>query len=212
MAGPHGLDPLLPVRFTQAQRVALAEAVPDLAARLKLREWNQRTVLFTRNELQDINQKAATAVRRAVLKTHRKTLRQVINRASQALEQVQGTGAHPCMGKLFQFKITLLSIQPPVWRRIHTKDCTLDRLHEHIQLVMGWTNFHLPLDQHCLTRIHVYGQPQVLSLSTYLQRRPVLPDYRLATHPQEPESRVSHRIPAYPALEPPWHDSWDSRP
>ena len=42
-----------------------------------------------------------------------------------------------------QFKITLKEIEPPIWRRIQTKDCTLDKLHEHIQTAMGWTNSHL---------------------------------------------------------------------
>ena len=45
--------------------------------------------------------------------------------------------------RVFQFKITLQGIAPPIWRRIQTKDCTLDKLHEHIQTAMGWTNSHL---------------------------------------------------------------------
>ncbi len=44
---------------------------------------------------------------------------------------------------LHQFKITLLESNPPVWRRIQVQDCTLDKLHEHIQTAMGWTNSHL---------------------------------------------------------------------
>lgn len=44
---------------------------------------------------------------------------------------------------VFQFKITLLGIQPPIWRRVQVEDCTLDKLHEHIQTSMGWTNSHL---------------------------------------------------------------------
>ncbi len=44
---------------------------------------------------------------------------------------------------LYQFKITLEEIQPPIWRRIQVKNCTLDKLHEHIQTAMGWTNSHL---------------------------------------------------------------------
>lgn len=46
-------------------------------------------------------------------------------------------------GTIFQFRITLKGIKPPIWRRIQTKDCTLDKLHEHIQTAMGWTNSHL---------------------------------------------------------------------
>jgi hypothetical protein len=44
---------------------------------------------------------------------------------------------------IYQFKITLLGSKPPIWRRIQVADCTLDKLHEHIQTSMGWTNSHL---------------------------------------------------------------------
>lgn len=44
---------------------------------------------------------------------------------------------------LYQFKITLLESNPPIWRRIQVQDCSLDKLHEHIQTAMGWTNSHL---------------------------------------------------------------------
>jgi hypothetical protein len=39
---------------------------------------------------------------------------------------------------VFQVKITLKGNSPPVWRRIHTPDCTLEELHEIIQVTMGW--------------------------------------------------------------------------
>ena len=48
----------------------------------------------------------------------------------------------PC-SLIFQFKITLLGAEPPIWRRIQVENCTLDKLHEHIQTAMGWTNSHL---------------------------------------------------------------------
>jgi hypothetical protein len=44
---------------------------------------------------------------------------------------------------VFQFKITLLESKPPIWRRIQVPRGTLDKLHEHIQTAMGWTNSHL---------------------------------------------------------------------
>ncbi|HUY37027.1 MAG TPA: plasmid pRiA4b ORF-3 family protein [Pirellulales bacterium] len=44
---------------------------------------------------------------------------------------------------LYQFKLTLLDVKPPIWRRIQVWNCTLDKLHEHIQTAMGWTNSHL---------------------------------------------------------------------
>ncbi len=51
--------------------------------------------------------------------------------------------AKPSSETVFQFKITLRESHPPIWRRIQVKDCSLDELHEHIQLAMGWTNSHL---------------------------------------------------------------------
>jgi hypothetical protein len=45
--------------------------------------------------------------------------------------------------RLWQVKITLKGVQPPIWRRIQIRDCTLVKLHEHIQLAMGWQNAHL---------------------------------------------------------------------
>jgi hypothetical protein len=44
---------------------------------------------------------------------------------------------------IFQFKITLLEIRPPIWRRIQIPDGTLVTLHHHIQDAMGWENMHL---------------------------------------------------------------------
>jgi len=44
-----------------------------------------------------------------------------------------------------QLKITLEGSKPPIWRRIQVADCTLDVLHEIIQIAMGWENYHLHL-------------------------------------------------------------------
>lgn len=52
-------------------------------------------------------------------------------------------GSQPDLEVIYQFKITLLESSPPIWRRIQVQDCTLDKLHEHIQTAMGWTNSHL---------------------------------------------------------------------
>ena len=38
--------------------------------------------------------------------------------------------ANTAAATVFQFKITLKEIEPPIWRRIQVKDCTLDELHE----------------------------------------------------------------------------------
>ena len=44
---------------------------------------------------------------------------------------------------VFQLKITLKDIRPPVWRRIQTHDCSLAELHEIIQFCMPWDDEHL---------------------------------------------------------------------
>jgi hypothetical protein len=60
---------------------------------------------------------------------------------------------------LYQFKITLVGPKPAIWRRIQVKDCTLDKLHQHIQTTMGWTNSHL---HHFRINKKHYGNPKLL--------------------------------------------------
>lgn len=62
-------------------------------------------------------------------------------------------------GEVYQFKITLLDIQPPIWRRIQVGDCTLDKLHEHIQAAMGLTNSHM---HHFRIDGTLHGDPMLL--------------------------------------------------
>lgn len=45
--------------------------------------------------------------------------------------------------RLFQFKITLLDIEPAIWRRVQVPDFTLVEFHESIQAAFGWENYHL---------------------------------------------------------------------
>ncbi len=44
---------------------------------------------------------------------------------------------------VYRFKILLQDTDPVIWRRIETKDVTLEKLHELIQTAMGWTNSHM---------------------------------------------------------------------
>lgn len=46
-------------------------------------------------------------------------------------------------GTIYQLKITLKDIRPPIWRRVLVPDCSLDEVHEIIQVAMGWENYHL---------------------------------------------------------------------
>ncbi len=46
--------------------------------------------------------------------------------------------------RIYQLKITLQRIRPPIWRRIQVpSDITLPRLHDVLQIVMGWSDYHL---------------------------------------------------------------------
>jgi len=46
--------------------------------------------------------------------------------------------------EIYELKITLLGSKPPIWRRIAVpSDMRLSNLHDVIQIVMGWGNYHL---------------------------------------------------------------------
>lgn len=149
----------VPVSLTQAQRKVIAEIVPELADRLKLDERNLRTIQFTRADLKEIKEKAGKAVRHASTGMVRNSLRHVTDLAAQALDRSRGIGAIPASERVYQFRITLKDSHPPIWRRIQVKDGTLDRLHEHIQTAMGWTNSHL---HHFRIGEQLYGDPDLM--------------------------------------------------
>ncbi|HYV37512.1 MAG TPA: plasmid pRiA4b ORF-3 family protein [Gemmataceae bacterium] len=44
---------------------------------------------------------------------------------------------------IYQLKVTLADIKPPIWRRIEVADCSLAKLHDIIQECMGWHGGHL---------------------------------------------------------------------
>ena len=46
--------------------------------------------------------------------------------------------------RVFQLKVTLRGVRPPIWRRLQVRgDATLEELHHTLQIAMGWTNSHL---------------------------------------------------------------------
>jgi hypothetical protein len=63
---------------------------------------------------------------------------------------------------VYQFKITLLGVQPPVWRTVQVRGCSLAQLHACIQAAMGWGNCHSHLFDVDGSR---YGAPTPLDAS-----------------------------------------------
>ena len=48
------------------------------------------------------------------------------------------------MAEVYQFRIFIRHISPAIWRRVQLRsDQTLEDLHHTLQLVMGWSDFHL---------------------------------------------------------------------
>ncbi len=148
-----------PVSFTHAQRMVVAHLFPELAQRLRLDEANQKTVSLTLHELNLICKEIAPAIRLADSGMKRNSLRHVLDIAERALENFQGIGVIPVKERIYQLKITLRDITPAIWRRIQVRDCTLDKLHERIQLAMGWTNSHL---HHFRISDRLYGDPWLM--------------------------------------------------
>jgi hypothetical protein len=131
------------VSLTQAQRIAIAELFPQMVDRLKLEANRQVKIAFTVSQMQAIWWCAGEAVPRTTSGTKRNSLRCIIAAFRQAIQDAHGIAAIPPSKRLYQFKITLLDTEPAIWRRIQTKDCSVDKLHECIQTAMGWTNSHL---------------------------------------------------------------------
>jgi hypothetical protein len=147
-------EPHIPVKLSEAQRKIFAELLPDLAERLKLGEGGQRTVSFTRGDLKTVVARATTGIQTADTGVKRNSLRHVLYSAGKAVAQAEEAGS------VYQVKITLFDTRPSVWRRIQVHDCTLDKLHEHIQTAMGWTNSHL---HHFRLGKTLYGDPELMA-------------------------------------------------
>lgn len=145
-----------PIKLTLAQRKLVAAAVPAFANRLKLDEPNQRIIEFTEAELKKLKVTTETAIQKTDTGYERRPLRLVLKATYQALSQSHKL---PAADTVYQFKITLQESHPPIWRRIQVQDCTLDKLHEHIQTAMGWTNSHL---HHFRVGEQLYGDPDLM--------------------------------------------------
>ena len=145
-----------PIKLTLAQRKLVAKVAPAFADRLKLDEPNQRVIDFSMAELKKLKQRAESAIDKASTGYERRPLRLVLQATDQTIAQARKL---PPSDIVYQFRIILLESRPPIWRRIQVQDGTLDKLHEHIQTAMGWTNSHL---HHFRIGEQLYGDPLLM--------------------------------------------------
>jgi len=96
-----------------------------------------------------------------IVKRHRLESNATINSANLIPDIEQPTMATKKSASnqiVYQLKITLKNIRPPIWRRIQVlSSTTLEQLHLIVQEVMGWDNYHM----HSFSIAGIdYGQPQ----------------------------------------------------
>ncbi len=163
LARPESRSHAASLKLSHSER-ALLVGMPGLDGRLKERldilSTATRTIPFALDELARIS----LAVSEALLDVEGRDAGRILTVAgkvtdllNQAVGELEGTEkprravpkvekATPkskAAGKVYQLKITLKDIKPPVWRRVLVPDCSLAKLHEVIQVAMGWENYHL---------------------------------------------------------------------
>lgn len=140
------------------ERKILADLLPELSSKLKLEIKSGRVLEFTQDEAQAILQ--ATNIDHGQSMNFKvRAMEHITDLMSKAIDDSQGIGAIPVGERLYQFKVSLRVLRPLIWRRFQVRECTLDKLHEHIQTAMGWKNCHL---HQFKINGETYGDPQLL--------------------------------------------------
>lgn len=157
----NGTDPAFPVNYSVAQRRVIAECIPEFKERLKLHERNARSLPLTLAELRHIKKQARRVVLSVDSGMKRNSLQVVIETTCNALEKYQEGSIERIRPskRIYQLRISIVDISPEIWRRIQVRECTLERLHEHIQLAYGWWNYHL---HQFMVGDRRYGDPWLL--------------------------------------------------
>jgi hypothetical protein len=101
------------------------------------------SVQFTLDELDELLDYLQGAIYPAKGNERQKVLR-IVEKVSKVLgsniepDEISTGGHRKQNDAVFQIKIILRGVYPPIWRRIQTKDCTLEEVHAIIQVAMGW--------------------------------------------------------------------------
>jgi Plasmid pRiA4b ORF-3-like protein len=146
-------EDLYPVQLTEKQRDALIGATRlRRGLKNKIGEVGQgmQVVGFTKKELDEFASEVDIAVGFAPSPSYKKRLETVLGKLEEILDALQedepikpsrkGAGKDD---RIYQLKINLKDVKPPVWRRVLVPDCPLTKLHEIIQVVMGWDDCHM---------------------------------------------------------------------
>ena len=144
-------DERFDLELSEAQRRTILKyaALPaHLDEALSVQGAEEVATPFTLYELDELLDRVEMAVYRAKGNEKQKVLRIVQRVAGLCGSEIipSHVSRHRTPKKasmIYQIKMTLKGIDPPIWRRIHTPDSTLEELHEIIQVTMGWESEHL---------------------------------------------------------------------
>ena len=151
-ARSKGGDERYPVPLTDKQREALIAATRlrrGLKNRVGQAGQGTQAIGFTRKELAEMADEVDTSLAFAP-SPYKRRLEAVLDKIDDLLDSLEGgepgmvarEAAEPT-DRIYQLKITLRGIKPPIWRRVQVPECTLTDLHEIIQVAMGWDESHL---------------------------------------------------------------------
>jgi hypothetical protein len=139
-------DERLDLELSEAQRCTIlkyADLPPHLANALSAQGAEESATQFTPDALDELLDRLELAVYRTKGNEKQKVLRIVQKVAGLLGSEILPSRPlrHRTSKKtstIYQIKMTLKGIDPPIWRRIHAPDCTLEELHEISQVTMGW--------------------------------------------------------------------------
>jgi hypothetical protein len=141
-----------PLKLTGPQREALIAATRlrrGLKTRLQQVPSGTQVIGLTRKELDETASEVDLAVEYAP-NPYKKRLEAVMSKLEDLLDALEENGPLKPGRKgiekadqIYQLKITLKDLKPPIWRRVQVPDGSLGALHEVIQIAMGWTDMHL---------------------------------------------------------------------
>jgi hypothetical protein len=145
-----------PIRMTPHQRASLlahAGLRPGLRRKVERTPEGTQAVEFTREELDELYGGIGQAAVHAP-SPHKARLMSVLGKIGTVFERenLEAFGITPPKESkkvtrktvlIYQLKVTLSGVEPPVWRRVQVPDGTLGDLHLVIQAAMGWQDSHL---------------------------------------------------------------------